>query len=421
MELIRSDGLIMARYTPEKGLDKASIGLKTDSLDAVRSGSLDGSGEFTGPSTVDGVVRLYHWHKIPGYPLYVAAGLGKSEALASANFQAWIVTGLGIAALSLPLIMMLMLNREISRRVEHAVSLDRQSEKVRQEHVALLAITEELAKERVKLRKTNKQLTEARRKAEEASRAKSAFLANMSHELRTPLNAILGFSEIIRDKLFGSDIDRYADYAADIHRSGTHLLNIVSNILDITRIEAGKIDLREEEVPVREVIEEAVFAVAQQASASRISLTCARHDIGASILGDKTKLTQILINLLSNAIKFTYPGGSVDIAIAGGPERGLLLTIKDTGIGMSREEIKNALELFGQVDKGMTRRFQGTGLGLPLAVQLTELHGGTLTVSSTPNIGTAVEIRFPKERVSWEKEPAQRPASVEAPRLRIAS
>ncbi len=149
------------------------------------------------------------------------------------------------------------------------------------------------------------------------------------------------------------------------------------------------------------VIQESSAAVEQQAASTGVSLTNATSDSGAFIFGDQTKLKQIVMNLLSNAIKFTPRGGSIDIAVTTEADGGLCLTIRDTGIGMTSEEIRDALELFHQVDNGLSRRFEGTGLGLPLAVQLTELHGGTLTVESTPGLGTTVKVRFPSNRIIW--------------------
>jgi len=402
INLIRGDGTTLARFTGANGLDRTSIGKVDPEFEAARPRHFARSGAYRARCSRDGVTRLYNWRAVPGYPLYVVTGIGESEALAAAAYRAKIIIGLGIAALSLPLTMMFMLNREISSRVEHAVALDREGEKVHLEHVALLAITEELAKERVKLRKSNKELVLARRRAEEANRAKSVFLANMSHELRTPLNAVLGFSEIIRDKLFGNDLARYSEYAADIHRSGAHLLNIVNDILDVTRIEAGKFELREERVKLAAVMDASLLAVEPQAAKGGISLTRTIPEVSAIIHGDKTKLNQIVINLLSNAIKFTPPGGLVDLSARADRDGSLIVTVKDTGIGMASHEIRDAIQLFRQVDSSLSRRFEGTGLGLPLAIQLTELHGGTLTVESAPGRGTLVTVRLPAERVEWE-------------------
>jgi two-component system cell cycle sensor histidine kinase PleC len=369
------------------------------------------AGEYLSWSPAGEARRFYHWRKVPGYPLFAVAGIGEAEALASSGTQTLFFIGLAAAALCLPLFMMLMLNREISRRVEHAVALEQESEKVHIERAALLAITDELAKERVKLRRSNKELALARRRAEEANRAKSIFLANMSHELRTPLNAVLGFSEIIRDRLFGNDLERYAGYAADIHHSGSHLLNIVNDILDVTRIDAGKFELREEKVRLAELLDESLLAVEPQAAKGGISLKLRAPEACATINGDKTKLKQIIINLLSNAIKFTPSKGSVELFARAEADGGLTVAVRDTGIGMASHEIRDAVQLFGQVDNSLSRRYDGAGLGLPLAIQLAELHGGTLTVESAPGLGTTVTVRFPCERVAWEAGQAQKQAA----------
>ncbi len=420
INLFRTDGIRLARYTAGKGFDTSGVGVDEKSIQAIARAKVADSGRYTAQSPVDGVVRLYHWRKVADYPLIVMVGLGKAEVLAAANQQAKIVIGLGIAALSLPLIMMFILNREISNRVNHEIALEEESEKVRKEHAALLSISEELAEERIKLRKSNVELVRAKRRAEEANQAKSAFLANMSHELRTPLNAILGFSEIIRDKLLGTDVDRYATYAADIHRSGSHLLSIVNDILDVTRIEAGKLELREERVRLSVLVTRCLAAVEQQASTGGVRLASPGKELGVSIYGDKHKLKQIVINLLSNAIKFTPPGGSIDITAAAEPEGGLSLSIRDTGIGMTEDEIRQALELFRQVDNSLSRRFEGAGLGLPLAVRLTELHGGTIVIESAPGKGTTVAVHFPAERVFWDKAFAHKLQAESIP-LKIAS
>jgi two-component system, cell cycle sensor histidine kinase PleC len=381
INLFRSDGVTLARYTTAKGLDAPQVGVKA--APGLMAWSKAELAQFSGACPMDGITRLHSWRKVMGYPLFVVVALGEAEAFAAANHQAKVVIGLGITALSLLLIMMGILNREITRRVQHAIALDEETEKVRE---------------------ANAESIVARRIAEEASQAKSAFLANISHELRTPLNAILGFSEIIRDKILGNDADRHVDYAADIYQSGAHLLNIVNGILDVAKIEAGKLELHEEDVEVDNLLQECLLAVGRQASAGRLHLRVMTPDVRASIFGDRTKLKQIVINLLSNAVKFTPQGECVFVTAAAEKNCSLRLTVKDTGIGMSDEEIEHALKLFCQVDNCLSRRYEGTGLGLPLAVLLTELHGGTLRIESTPGSGTAVHIHFPAERISWNKE-----------------
>jgi signal transduction histidine kinase len=247
----------------------------------------------------------------------------------------------------------------------------------------------------------NAQLMLAKSRAEQASRAKSAFLANISHELRTPLNAILGFSEIIRDKMLGKDADRYSDYAADIYRSGEHLLNIVNDVLDVTLIEAGRLELHEEQCPVGTLLKECLVAVERQAALGGVTLASNAPDLTATLFGDRTKLKQIFLNLLANAIKFTPRGGSVGIFAHPKINGGIRITVRDTGIGMTKEDVRRALELFGQADSSLTRKYQGTGLGLPLAARFVELHGGTLKIRSVPGKGTSVMVNFPSYRVIW--------------------
>ncbi|MGA7325759.1 MAG: ATP-binding protein [Rhodomicrobium sp.] len=367
LDLFFDDGTVFASYTSERGLDASLVGRKIKGLRSLAEAKYEDSGTFVKNSDTDGTRRLFSWRKVAGFPLIGVAGLGEGEALADANNQAKIVIGLGTVALSLPLTMMLMLYREISRRCQGESALVEETERARK-----------------------------------ANRVKSTFLATMSHELRTPLTSILGFSEIIRDKSFGADVDRYADYAGDIHRSGVHLLNIVNNILDVTKIEADKLELCEEKVQINQIIEGSLLMVEAQAAASGVSLTRATPDAAASIFGDRTKLKQIIINLLSNAIKFTPAGGSVGIEVIAEEDGDLRVMIRDTGIGMSKEQIGDALEPFLQVENGHSRRFDGTGLGLPLAVQLTELHGGTLTIESTPGVGTTAVVRFPASRITWD-------------------
>ena len=255
--------------------------------------------------------------------------------------------------------------------------------------------------EDITARKTAEQeLRLAKINAESASRAKSTFLANISHELRTPLNAVLGFSEIIRDEILGPVGDaRYVEYARNIHSSGSHLLDVINDILDTTKIESGKMELHEEIVDVQEIMKSCRGLVSETARQGKVRLEF--HEPGGTVLllADGKRLRQILLNLLSNALKFTPPGGTVTFGSQQIPS-GFVFEVTDTGIGMDPEQIRSALEPFQQIDNSMTRRYEGTGLGLPIVRSLMELHGGRLTIASMPGTGTCVRVLFPPQRIS---------------------
>src|SRR5690348_4062127 len=257
------------------------------------------------------------------------------------------------------------------------------------------------------LRRNQNRLVAAKEEAETANRAKTEFLANMSHELRTPLNAIIGFSTVMRDGTFGPLSAKYAEYAAVIAESGTHLLTLINSILDMARAEANRLVLVEEEVEIARAVAFSVGTIEEMAR--RAEIDC-RSDIPEDFprfFGDAAKLRQILINLLSNAVKFTPSGGEVRVSVEREAEGGLAVRVADTGIGISREKIPLALAPFGQIESGLDRRYEGTGLGLPLAKRLIELHGGTMEIVSEPGKGTIITAHFPKERVASPLSEAQ--------------
>jgi protein-histidine pros-kinase len=232
----------------------------------------------------------------------------------------------------------------------------------------------------------------------EASKAKSDFLASVSHELRTPLNAIIGFSEIIRDAVIGPLDARYQEYAGDINGAGLHLQNIINDILDISKIEGGRLELREEIVAIGDTIETCRRIVAAMAQKAGVTLAINNSGFLPLIRADDVRFQQILLNLMSNAVKFTPSGGRVSVSTAIEAD-GVVIAVEDTGIGMKPEDIAVALEPFRQIDSALSRRFNGTGLGLPLAKALTELHGGCLHIRSAPGSGTVVRVRLPLERI----------------------
>ncbi|MCH7794817.1 MAG: HAMP domain-containing histidine kinase [Proteobacteria bacterium] len=240
----------------------------------------------------------------------------------------------------------------------------------------------------------------ARDEARAADRAKSEFLAAMSHELRTPLNAVIGFSEIIRDETFGPvGSVQYRDYASDIHESGQHLLGLINDILDLSKIESGTDELHEEKIEIPEIVRAALKLVGHRAEQGEVKLELELQDPLPALRADERKLKQILVNLLSNAIKFTDAGGEVALWAWCRMGSGHVFQIIDTGIGIAPENIPKALSRFGQVDADLNRQYEGTGLGLPLTKALVEQHGGILDLQSKVGVGTTATVRFPADRI----------------------
>jgi signal transduction histidine kinase len=259
-------------------------------------------------------------------------------------------------------------------------------------HVAELEATKQALEVRTD------QVKVALTEAAAGSQAKSQFLAAMSHELRTPLNAIIGFSEVQVAQMFGPIGDaRYLEYARDIHHSGNHLLALINDVLDFSKLDAYGLDLYEETVDLVGVVTESVHLLRGQGTKAQVAL---HLDVGPAvppIRADQRRLRQVILNLLSNGLKFTPAGGEVRVAVSW-TLAGHEITIRDTGIGIAPEDVAKALEPFGQIDSRLSRKYDGTGLGLPLAKRLVERHGGQLSVESTVGAGTAVTVWLPVER-----------------------
>ncbi|MDX2072969.1 MAG: ATP-binding protein [Alphaproteobacteria bacterium] len=310
-------------------------------------------------------------------------------------------------AISQPLLHLASVARHVTEHKDYSVRAKQQGDPRQENKNELTILTHsfnnmlsEIGARNKQLQEQNVELERSRDLAESSNRAKSQFLANISHELRTPLNAIIGFSSILMNQLFGALGDpKYLEYAKDINDSGTHLLDIINDILDLSKAEAGKLALAFEEMHVAKAIQKCVTIMTERAEKGEVRLITNVPKSLPSLVVDRLRFIQILLNVLSNAVKFTNPGGTVDISVSTKETDSVVthfvITIKDTGIGMTQEDIDKAFQSFGQVDSGLNRKYEGTGLGLPLTKKLIELHHGDITIESELGHGTSVALIFP--------------------------
>lgn len=256
------------------------------------------------------------------------------------------------------------------------------------------------------IKRAEGELEEARKRAETANRAKSDFLAHMSHELRTPLNSIIGFSDIMQNEMFGGlGSDRYKTYAASIHESGAHLLRLINDILDVSRIEANELEIDETPVRISDLIEVCHRMIEDKLLRSSITLEIDYNETEVVLSADDRRVRQILLNLLGNALKFTPRDGKIAISTQRAADDALVLSVADTGVGIPADHLERITEPFTQAPQSMFVSQEGSGLGLALVKSLIELHGGALTIDSQVGTGTTVSVSFPPSRVTWPDKP----------------
>ena len=337
---------------------------------AARSG-----GPFTARTKDDGeVYAAFHRSEETGWTV----ALGVPVAVVQKRLTAMRLTVIGGAAGACAATLMLALL--VSRAYRRRRSAE---EEVRRAREAVLI-------------EQRRRLESEKEHAEAANRAKSDFLANMSHELRTPLNAIIGFAEALMSGIFGPAPPKHVEYLTAIHQSGRHLLELVNELLDMAKIEAGRLELFPANIALDELLDDCLGLVDALALRKGVTLSGSAIAKNLRVTVDGVRMRQAVLNVLSNAIKFTPPGGSVRVEAATGPEgMGAVIVIADTGVGMTADELLIAMEPFRQVHNYLTKAEAGTGLGLPLARRFIEAHGGTLTLDSSPGVGTAVTIKLP--------------------------
>ncbi len=293
--------------------------------------------------------------------------------------------------------------RRVSNQKDYALRAEQggaeSSDEMRTLVAAFNSMLDEIQTRDHQLQRKNEELGKAKEFAEGANRAKSHFLANISHELRTPLNAIIGFSSILINQLFGPlGHAKYGEYSKDINEAGVHLLDIINDILDLSKAEAGRLQMVFEDVFIERAINKCISITSERSSEAGVTISTDIPRGLPPIMADRLRFIQIMLNVLSNAVKFTPRGGSVHITVntqsRGSHVTDFVISVRDTGIGMSQEHIEKAFQSFGQIDSDLNRKYEGTGLGLPLTKKLVDLHHGSIRIQSELNVGTMVELHF---------------------------
>jgi signal transduction histidine kinase/ActR/RegA family two-component response regulator len=401
------DGIIRAHYTNMYKVDPNDVGKPLTSSKALIDAKSTKSGSYETVSSIDNVEQIVNWRKVGGYPLVVIIGLGKQEALATANLYAVLLLIIGGCALLLPAVMFFMVRREVSMRIDHEIALAGESEKLKEvydslalQHVELIETSAELTKERAKLQEFNQELTQAKKYAEEANQAKSSFLANMSHEIRTPLNGVLGMTQVLTTHELGEEEMEMVNVIAD---SGQTLLTIINDILDLSKIEAGKFEISPVNADLKYCVQMTHKLFQPRAAEKQLDFKLeANDDIPKLMQFDPIRVRQCISNLVSNAIKFTENGSVIVSMTAESKDDDYLVAIrvKDTGIGIPEDVIAKLFSAFTQADGSTTRRFGGTGLGLAISRKLAQMMGGDVTVESTPGQGATFTFTFRASQAS---------------------
>ena len=363
-------------------------------LPAIRAAAFYTKGAYEGHAAADGIPRFYHWRKIEGFPLLVIAGAGKAEALSASVWQRNVAAAGCALAVLFSLMMPLMLCREISKRLSHEIELNN-------EKANLTLANSALEEERENLHALNAEFRQAVQRAEEASTAKSGFLAYMSHEFRTPMHAILAYTKMAQEDIRTEDPSKVEKYIENARTAGLRLLDLLNNLLDFAKLEAGKIELQTGKANFLDIIEgcQRELNSLLEEKRLRVSIAATSNDTGAIV--DYARMTQVLINLFSNAIKFSPVGGRIQVELSDSELPGgcpaLQCSISDQGMGIPEQELGMIFDRFSQSSTTTRKSSGGTGLGLTICRELVGLHGGHIWAANRPEGGAVFTFTVPRE------------------------
>ncbi len=395
--LVGTDGAVRAYLSRSYGGGSLATAHEDGSgdgseLPALRAAAFESRGAYEGHAAADGLHRLYNWRKIEGFPLLVIVGLGKDEAFSASTWQKSVAVAACILAVLFSLVMPFLLSREISKRISHEIELN--SEKAN-----LILANSALEEERKALHALNTQFRQAVQRAEEANRAKSGFLAYMSHEFRTPMHAILAYTKMAQEDVRSEDPAKIEKYIGNARTAGLRLLDLLNNMLDFAKLEAGKIELQTGKANLLDIIEGSQRELSSllEEKRLRVSIATKSNDTGAVV--DYARITQVLVNLFSNAIKFSPVGGRILLEISdaefpdGSPA--LQCSMSDQGMGIPEQELGTIFDRFSQ-GSSSKKSSSGTGLGLTICRELINLHGGKIWAANRPEGGGVFTFTVPR-------------------------
>jgi signal transduction histidine kinase len=407
MILAGTDGVIRASYGAWQKSNFDFIGRSISGMKAIGDAQNAKEGFYRGENPLNGAPAFFHWHKVRDYPVVVIVGLGESAVFAAANRSAAMLAALGAGVLVLTLTTTMILYREISRRVHQEIALFDESQKLvftnenlQRRHRQLLVASAELTSERTRLQLINEELNAAKEQADQANQAKTSLLMNMSHEFRTPMHAILNYTNMGLKKLDSADREKLKKYLTNIQHSGLRLLELLNALLDLAKLESGKLELKPSRGDLSQIIRQSQAELGSLFEAKQLELVTHFQSKDLYACCDKERLTQVFINLFSNAIKFSPRENAIEVTIADsdlvGRGQALHCIVSDNGVGIPETERETVFEKFVQSSKTNTGA-GGSGLGLAICREIIHLHGGAIWAAASPSGGTAIHFVIPRE------------------------